>query len=376
MTWDVQLGKLPSPQAEVWLSNGDVLEAWKRHVLRRGALNTQRNLITFASVFIRSFEPLVTTLETPDIEGFIAKMNRKCSKFINSHPPECRGNHLSIASCPLLLKDRPYESCSGYKPLDPQGVWSYICAINRLYEWFVEEGRIARNPALAVMRDFASRHSALFDERRRKPRRRTLSTEDVKLLVLRSPINHGIAYLLMAKCFLRVHEVLKLRLDTEYCNVQEGWMDIPANRKLGDKRKGNKRIQLDSEARQWLKIYKLWWDDHVKRDAQGTPQTHVLLLTTFGKPWGANAVHNFNTALHANAVRLGLMTGGEVERKDRINSHCFRAFATTWARTKGISHADLQLLRGDLAPGAIERYDDYLSRLPTLYQSFGPVLSL
>ncbi|MEK6974953.1 MAG: site-specific integrase [Candidatus Thermoplasmatota archaeon] len=376
MTWDVQLAKLPSQAAETWSSNADILEAWKRHVLRRGAKNSQRNNITFAGVFLRSFQVLVTSLETPDIEAFIAKMGRKCSKFINSQPPQCRGNKLSIASCPLLLVDVPYESCSGYKPLDPQGVWSYICAINLLYEWLVEEGRIARNPALAVMRDFASKHSALFDERRRKPRRRTLSQQDVRLLVTQSPINHAIGYLLMAKCFLRVHEVLKLRFDEEYCNLDEGWMDIPANRDLGDKRKGNKRLVLDSEAKRWIKVYRLWWEDHVKRSDNGLPTTWTLLLTTFGKPWGSNAVHNFNTALHADAVRLGLMTGKETERQDRVNSHCFRAFSTTWARGKGISHADLQLLRGDLSPGALDRYDDYLSRLAGLYQSFGPVLSL
>lgn len=376
MSWNEPLGKAPSTHSEEWPTNAHVMEAWKRHVLRRGAKNTQRNLISYVGVFIRTFQPLVTTLETPDIEAFVAKIGMKCSKFINSKEPECRGNHQSIAACPFVQVGLAYDSCMGYKPLDPQGVWSYITAVNQFYEWLLEEGRIARNPALAVMRDFASRHSAFFDERRRKPRRRSLNIEEVRKLVKQTPLHHGIGYLLMCKCFLRLHEALKLRIDPEFCNVTEGWMDIPADWELGNKRKGNKRIILDAEARRWLRRYLDWWTENVSRSPDGKPATWNLLLTKAGKPWGKNAVHNFNSALHTDAIRLGLMTGKETERQDRVNSHCFRAFATTWARAKGVSHADLQLLRGDLAPGSIERYDDYLSRLPALYGSFGPVIEL
>lgn len=46
-------------------------------------------------------------------------------------------------------------------------MWSYVCAVNRFYEWLLEDGRITHNPCLPVMRDYASRHSGFFDERRR-----------------------------------------------------------------------------------------------------------------------------------------------------------------------------------------------------------------
>ncbi|MEK6985517.1 MAG: site-specific integrase [Candidatus Thermoplasmatota archaeon] len=375
MTWNSTLPKADAPAREVWNTNQDVMAAWSRHVGRRGAKNTQRNLLVYVRVFIANFEHMVTQLDTPDIDAFIAKISSKCSKLMNGSAPQCLAGE-EISACPLLTGAAPYASCQGYRSLDPSGVWSYICAINRFYEWLVEEGRIARNPALVVMRDFASKHSALFDERRRKPRRRTLDLKAVKKLVDGSPIHRAIGYLLMAKCFLRIHEVLKLRIDKDHFSLDEGWMDIPADRELGDKRKGNKRIVLDAEARRWVRLYLMWRSDHVKRNDDGTDGTPQLLITSFGRPWGKAAIHNFNTALHADAVRLGLMTGEETERSERVNSHCFRAFSTTYARAHGIGHADLMLLRGDLSPGAIERYDDYLSRLPRLYTSYAPVLGL
>jgi len=177
---------------------------------------------------------------------------------------------------------------------------------------------------------------------------------------------------------LRLHEVLKLRVDADYCNLEEGWMDIPTHWELPGKRKGNKRIILDAELLAWMRRYLAWRDDHVKRDAAGKPVTETLLITVFGNPWGTGAIHNFNTALHKNCIRLKLMTGQERERRERVNSHGFRGFATTWARRTKIELQDLSLLRGDLASvgGIIDRYDAYLERLPGLYRAHAPVLGV
>lgn len=376
MTSEPKLGKAPSPQQEVWKSNDDIWRAWTAHVRKRGAKNTQRNLLSYNRVFMQSFDPLVTELERVDLEAFEKRISRKCAKLMNGAQPQCLAK-LDVKKCPLLRQGVAYDSCSGYVPLEPSGVWSYICAINRLYEWLLEEERVPRNPMLGVMRDFASRHAQFFEERRRKPRRRHLKIEEVRLLVEQSPIHHAIGYLLMAKCYLRIHELLKLRLDADHFNIDEGWMDIPVDWELGGKRRGNRRIILDAEARRWMRKAIAHWEDHVARDHNGKPLTDVLMITVFGKPWGAAAQHYFNTALHADAVRIGLMTGNE-SREHRVNSHCFRSFATTVSRTAGCNLADLHILRGDLAGGTglIDRYDDYLSRLPELYRKYAPVLGV
>lgn len=375
MTWNDKIRKGPSKKKEEWTTNERVQEEWEKHVRKRGAKNTQRNHITYLGVFFRTFEDLVTTLERSDIEAFVERIGTKCAKLINGAQPQCIAK-MPIATCPVLHGTAPFTSCARYQPLEPSAVWSYICSINRFYEWLLEEGRVAVNPCLPVMRDYASRHAALFDERRRKPRRRSLQLEEVQALVRDSPIHHGIAYMLMAKCFLRIHEVLKLSWDEEHCNLEEQWMDLPASWDLGDKRLGNPRIFLDAELVTWIRRYRAWWDDHVDRKPNGEPATQAFLITIFGKPWGKGAIHNFNTALQKNATRLGLMDGQEEERKDRVNSHCFRAFATTYAKDRDISAMNLQTLRGDLSPGSITRYDDYLKRLPELYQSYAPRLGL
>ncbi|MHB1260295.1 MAG: hypothetical protein ACYC2H_01125 [Thermoplasmatota archaeon] len=373
--WNDKLRKGPSRRRDEWNSNRDVQDAWETHVKKRGAKNTQRNLILYVGVFFRSFEDIITKLEREDIEAFVARIGTKCAKLMNGATPQCLAK-MPLASCPVLTGVTPFTMCPRYQPLEITGVWSYICAINRLYEWLLEEGRVTHNPCLPVMRDYASRNSAVFDERRRKPRRRVLTMEEVRMLVRDSPLHHGIAYMLMAKCFLRIHEVLKLSWDKEHCNLEEQWMDLPASWDLGDKRLGNPRIYIDSELLPWIKRYKVWWDDHVKHNPDGTPVTQTFLITTFGRPWGKAAKHNFNTALQKRSIELGIMTGKETERKDRVNSHCYRAFATTFAAGRGISAMDLQVLRGDLSPGSLTRYDDYLRRLPQLYREYAPILEV
>lgn len=373
--WNSKLRKGPSRRKDEWATNEEVQTAWDRHVAKRGAKNTQRNLILYAGVFLRSFEDLVTNLERDDIEAFVARIGTKCAKLMNGIKPQCLAK-MPLASCPVLMGITPYSTCPRYQPLEITGVWSYICAINRLYEWLLEEGRITHNPCLPVMRDYASRHSAVFEERRRKPRRRILTIEEVQVLVRDSPIHHGIAYMLMAKCFLRIHEVLKLSWDKEHCNLEEQWMDLPACWELGDKRLGNPRIFIDSELLAWIKRYKAWWEDHVARKDDGTPVTKSLLITTFGRPWGEAATHNFNTALQKRAIELGIMTGKETERRERVNSHCFRAFATSYAGDRGANALQIQVLRGDLSPGSLLRYDDYQRRLPALYRDYAPRLNI
>ena len=371
MTWDAPIDKAPSGAPEPWLTNERILSEWNRHVSKRGAKTTQRNHRVYVAAFARMFTELLTALEREDIEAFVARIGTKCSRLLMGDAPVCRVG-LDVSRCPLLREGVPFESCPRYQPLDPVAVWAYICCVNRFYEWLVEEGRIARNPALPVMRDFASRHSALFDERRRKPRRRSLSKAEVRALIHGSPIAHSIAYLLMAKCYLRIHEVLKLRLDPAFCNLDEGWMDIPADWERGDKRKGNRRIILDAEALLWLRRYLEWRSHHVQRDHDGAELWDHLLISSTGAPWGKDAPHNLNTALQKNAVRLGLMTGEETERSQRINTHCFRAAATTASRARGIGHADLLLLRGDLAPGPLNATTTTCPGYPELSPPSGP----
>jgi hypothetical protein len=100
-------------------------------------------------------------------------------------------------------------------------------------------------------------------------------------------------------------------------------------------------------------------------------------LTIFGLPWCSNGFQgNFKNQLHKHCIRLGVMTGQETEREERVNPHCFRAWATTWALDHGANYAQVGVLRGDKAPGAIGEYDELLRRLPELYRIYGPQVKL
>lgn len=385
MKWGPRLRKSAPRDEKVWESNEQILAEWTEHLRIHGySENVLNHYPTDLRVFMEVWGPpgpgqtLLTELEDPDIQAFIEAIGRKCSKLIRGEKPQCLKGH-DLAKCPLLnTAENPetYHACPGYQPLIVSGVLSYLRSIQSFYRWLSESGYIKYNPANPVMGRFLQRHKADLQKLKRNPRRRVLKVEEVRRLVEGAPLHHAVAYAIAAKCFLREHEALKLRLG-RYCNLEEGWIEIPPESgKFGSKRLGNNRIIIDAELRPILERYLVWRERKVKRDTSGQPLTDRLVLTIYGKEWGKGWAGNFRKTLHTDCVRLGIMTGKETKREERFNTHCFRAFATTWARDKGINDAQLHVLRGDKGSGAIDVYDFHLGRLPGLYQSFAPVLGI
>ena len=374
--WDPSLGKAGDKPRRKWTSNKEIVEAWIEHLKRN---NYSRNVLEHypfdARVFIRPWkDTLITELSAEDIQQFVDLYSTKCSRLLNSDTPSCRLG-LDIATCPVL-RGEPAAGCASYRAMDPSGILSIVRTVKALYGWLLEENHIPFNPVDPVFRKFKRRHRSLLIQRARNPRRRAVTVEEIRTLVQRSPIHHAIVYALMAKCFLREHEALKLRFNPQFCNLQDGWMELPPDRKFGDKRIGNNRIILDAELMVLMRRYLDWRDRHVKRDQDGNEVTDRLILTMYGIEWGAGWAGNFRSALHTDCERIGIMTGNEKEREQRFNCHCFRSFATTWARDHRAADAEVQVLRGDKAAGAIDRYDMYIARLPELYRQFGPQLGL
>lgn len=383
MTWRPALKKQPERKKRAWASNQEIQVVFDQHMERGYAPNTRRNYTQDVRVFASMWgDTLLTTLKSPDIDLFTDKISLKCAKLQNGCDPACLAGY-PLADCPLLREARgetvEYTSCQGYRPLDVIQVWHYLCTLHAFYEWLRENGDVEANPVTGPLRAYGRKHRALFEERRTSPRRRDLTSDEVRLMVTGSPIWHAIAYLLMAKCFLRIHEVAKLRLHPKFCNLKEGWMDIPRDAEKGNKRKGNKRIILDHEALEWLRFYLLWRERKIKRDAAGDPVSDLLMVSMFGQPWAWHAKNNFRTSMHKDAQRVGLMPPGKVSaipKDERINPHCFREFASTWAMDHDANDSQVRVIRGDIAPGALDRYDAYLLRLPDLYRRFGPKLDL
>lgn len=377
MAWNPVLAKAPDRVREPWITQTDEWRSWKARINRRGKPNTKRNLRMFTRALFRMYpDHLVSKLNEDDMRNFVDAISQKCARLLNGYDPSCRVG-IGILHCPFMHGMDP-TGCPKYQPLRIGGTWSYITSINQMYEWMREEQRITTNPMLPVMRDFRDRHRAEFDELANDPNRRDLTMDEVRLLAKNSPPNHAVVYFMAAKFFLRIHEALRMSFDPKYCNLEEGYMIIPAGLpNEPHKRKGNHRVSLDREAKTYLQAYHdTWWKANVACRADGTPVTQVVAITTFGTPWGVNGEGNFNkAALQADAERLKIMTGKE-ERGERVTTHAFRALACTEARSKGCPQIDEMILRGDKVGGAAGRYDNYLPRLPELYEKYGPKLNL
>ncbi|MES2154620.1 MAG: hypothetical protein V4510_05735 [bacterium] len=347
MSWMEPLRKTPAPQRRVWASSDEIITTWADALEHKGsAQSVLEHYPKEAKAFARLWgSTLLTQLEAHDVETAIQRLEGKC-KHLRGADPKCNVG-LAVQSCPLLTGAAP-QSCPRYAPLDPTGVRSYLRTMNALYEWLLMEGHVAVNPIAGPRASFEQRHRELFAERSRNARTRELTMPDVKRIVLESPVQHGTPYLVQAKCFVRMHEVLKLDMVPGMWNLEQGWAEIPRNRAMGGKRLGNHRIIFDRELKTWLTDrYLPWRDDHVQRDDDGKPVTTRFAITQRGLPWGKGWRGNYRTTLHKNAKRIGLMTGREKKREERFNSHCFRGFSTTYALGTGINDLELKILRGE-----------------------------
>lgn len=377
--WDPRPSKAPDRRREPWTRPEQPWKAWQVQVARRGKPNTKRNLITYPNVLYRMYpDHLLTDLNEDDMRTFVDTIGSKCSRLMNGENPSCiRG--LDITTCPIMHGRSP-TTCNQYAALRIQSVWSYITPINQMYEWFRKQNRLPNgfNPMLPVMQDYRHRHRAEFDELTRDPNRRNLTLKEIQTLVKGSAPNHAVVYFMATKFFERIHEALRMSFEDRYCNLEEGWMILPAGGPdEPHKRKGNHDVILDMEAKHYLRTYRdTWWKRKVKR-IDDVPVTHRVALTNRGLPFADNAEGNFNRqCLQKDAKRLGLMTGDE-ERGETITTHAFRAFACTWARNRQVPPSDEAILRGDLTSGtSAARYDDYRQRLPSIYEEYAPVLGL
>ncbi len=366
-----------------------MLEDWKRHLAANTySKNVQAHYPVDVAVFMEFWgDHLVTGLGEQDIEAFTQVIATKCSKLQRNRltrggsmpQPNCTVGQ-DITRCPLLTGAKPDEyasHCVGYQALEPSAVLSYLRTLKAFYIWLVDQRAIKYTPVDPVFRRYKKRHKAWFIKRRARPQGRDWTMADAKTLIEHVPIRRQIIYALAAKCFLRMHEVFKLTIEPSHFSLEEGWIDIPDNPEYGDKRQGNTRIIIDAELRVLLATYLAWRSEHVRRDAEGQPVTNALVLTMYGLAWHPDSFRGaMRQQLRKDLKHAGIATGNEKTRDERLHFHGFRALATTEARNRGAPDAALQVMRGDMAPGSIGRYDRHEPRLPELYAKYGPQIGL
>lgn len=368
------------PQRE-WHSNAEILEAWKREHLADRPRNTRDKYPSYVAFFVEVLEAkwpgrLVTQVDDRHVQAVVDAITTKCAHLLRTRRPQCMAK-LDLATCPAL-HGGDLASCPRYKGLDPNSVKSYLTTVGNLFRWLRREGYMATNPMEPVAQRFFQRHKADLHRRRRSPRRRALTEDEVRLLITRTPIHIGVVVALCSLGFMRIHEAMKQSMDARHLDLEAGWMRVTDDSAYGDKRIGNDIVPITPSLREVLRRYLVWRDGKVRRKPDGSEATDKLVLNTFGTPWVPNGfATNFNRQLHQHAIRLGIMESRDQVREERVNSHCFRAFATTWATDRGASELQVQVLRGDkLGSGSVGDYWNYQAKLPELARRFAPDLRL
>ena len=383
MVWVPPVDDPEDKKGRCWNSNQEILEAWRDESLAFGKKNPLKKYPAYAGFFREIVDAkwpgkLLLDLDVREIEAVMAAIGTKCSKLQrrnrNGHPACQMG--LAIAGCPAVNGD-DLTSCPKYRPLQVSGVKSYYIAVGNMYAWLHLEGYIMHNPMKICTARWVKKNKDWLEKRRRDPVRRALTQPELEKLIMGLPIRLGIVVALCTLCFLRIHEAMKLSVDPKHFDLDGLRIKIPDDPAYGNKRLGNDWCVIAPPLLAILRRYLQWREEHVKRDEDGNELTDKLVLTPLGLPWCPDGFQeNFNKAVQKHAVRLGIQAGQKAPKDEQVNSHCYRAFAVTWAFEQGANELQVKVLKGDRPPGALQEYIHVARGLGDLYNRYAPKLAI
>lgn len=350
-------------------SNEQLFHAWERHEATRLRPVTRQHYAYEVQLFLDAWAPtLVTDIKAIDVRQYIRQFGERC-QFFRRHSiqatqgPSCaKGQDLTRcgpASCPL------------YNPLLAQTVEKHLQALTRLYDFLVHEEQLPFNFVRDVKRSWKGENRHRF----RQTAPFVPTTEEVTRLINGTqPPNHKVIYAILAKTGIRIGEMLRLQLDPDHMNLDQGWMKIP---EFPGKRRGNRILIVDPELRSILRRYLEWRDRKVAKDEAGQPVTNRILVTAAGRPYKDG--HETSIVVHMfrpDAIRLGICRAG-ADRPNRLNPHGLRHYFSNEIKRNEIDPYWWNVLRGDIPKGNEKRYiHPELAQVKAKYLQYAPTLML
>lgn len=357
----VQITKDATPEGRRPKTNEEALALWDEHMKNRPEMSTRGQRYAIKS-FLSALPPgmLVLDVRPHHLKEYIAGYSKTCKNFmthLGARGPGCRLAQ-DLKQCGM--------ECPAYASMPKRSIQNRMQAVSSLFSILEYLEHIPANPMTGVRKAWQREFGHIIEP---EPEVFRPKLEDVRKLIQGTgPIHRKMLYFVMAKTGIRIHESMKLRVDRDFMNLEEGWFKVSR----GGKRKGNPYLIIDSELRSMLDDYLEW------REANAKTALPNLLLNAKGYPLNYTMRTNVNRHLfQKDAIRLGLQAADAPAGK-RWHSHSMRHFFSDHLDREGCDKLWWHVLRGDIVKGTQGVYIDLrdLDRIRQQYLRYAPVLSV
>ncbi|MGB1697054.1 MAG: tyrosine-type recombinase/integrase [Thermoplasmatota archaeon] len=322
--------------APTFRDHAEVFDAWEADSRTR----LQPATLKGYGIGIRAF------LDAWPSMDFLKASHKDILLYMERFSQACRHYHLAVCSTgqrPVCLKGQDLAQCStqcaAYHRRPFPTCMAHFTNIIHLYKFLLRVGSVNSNPAIAARDEWKHEHKHLLEIRRKRcPTREEVSA----FLGHFTKIYEKFAAFALAKWGLRESELVRLQVSKLY--FDKGYMEIPF---FNGKRKGNRILILDDEARMILRDYLVW---------RGESDSDLLLLNRYKRPLKEEEVAR---RIMRASLNLGFESPGD-DPKDRIRPHSFRHFFSTEVKStrrgQPIDEYWWKVLRGDRTGGNADTY--------------------
>lgn len=234
-----------------------------------------------------------------------------------------------------------------------------LSAISALYEYFVFEDYVMKNPVPGVRKRYLRKYKVGTDVDAEHPRKLLTVEEMAKLINSVLNTRDKAILTLLAKTGVRRGELIAM--DVNDINWIEQSITLKPFRK-----RSNRLVFFDAET---ARLLKRWMNQRDKLTSGP-----ALFVGEKGDRLKRNGVYSM---VLKHAQRLGLHDPNSARPGDHFSPHCFRHWFTTHLRRAGMDREFIKALRGDRRREAIDIYDRIdRQELRRAYLAFVPQLGL
>lgn len=235
-----------------------------------------------------------------------------------------------------------------------------LSAISALYEYFVFEDYVMKNPVPGVRKRYLRKYKNGMDVDAEHPRK-LLTIKEMSTLINSVVDTRDRAILtLLAKTGVRRGELIAM--DVSDVNWAEQSITLKPFRK-----RSNRVVFFDDETGRLLKR---WLSQREKLNSASP----ALFVGEKGDRLKRNGIYSM---VLKYAQRIGLHDSSSPRPEDHFSPHCFRHWFTTHLRRAGMDREFIKILRGDRRREAIDIYDRIdREELRRAYLAYAPQLGV
>lgn len=330
-------------------TNDEAFAAWQQYTKARVSVFTFNNYSYDVRMFLGALERPAWEYGQHDLWTYLDLYLQRCRhhqwgapRFADEGGAYCR-KRLDLNECGA--------KCPAFEARTAITTQKHLQAVITFYDFLVRHGLTPYNFVRDVKREYARENRARPVKEKVVP-----SMDELRALLRATPgENRRALYFFLAKTGCRISEAIRIPLDLEHVDLENGWARIPS----GGKRRGNPFVVIDAELKRELTQYLKW--------RRGRAKSDYLFVNYAGRGFNPQDTWAINKVMRRDLKRANI-TGSRV-----FSPHSLRHFFSDYVKREGVDPYWWNVLRGDVPSGNEATYvHPTLEDIQSQYVRFAP----